>query len=116
MADKVKITLAALALILGLVGFYYYGQQPLVARVGMVLAGIALAVALGWSSAQGRALQSFGRESLEETKKVAWPTRKESLQTTAIVFAFILVMALFLWVVDKGLEWTMYDLILGWKR
>jgi preprotein translocase subunit SecE len=116
MVDKLKISLAALALVLGIVAFYYYSQQPLVARVGMVLGGLALAAVIGWTSQYGRDLQAFGKESIEETKKVVWPTRKESFQTTLIVFAFVVVMALFLWFTDKILEWSMYDLILGWKR
>ena len=51
-----------------------------------------------------------------EVKKVVWPTRKETLQTTAAVFAFVVVMAVFLWISDKALEWILYDLIMGWKK
>jgi preprotein translocase subunit SecE len=51
-----------------------------------------------------------------ETKKVVWPSRKETVQTTGIVFAFVLVMAIVLWMTDKGLEWVLYDLVLGWKK
>jgi len=116
MADKVKVSLAALLLIAGLVAFYYYTNQPMVARVGMVLAGIAAGIAIGWSSESGRQLQAFVKQAIEETKKVVWPTRKESFQTTGIVFAFVVIMAVFLWIVDKLLEWGLYDLILGWKR
>ena len=49
-------------------------------------------------------------------KKVVWPTRKETIQTTAAVFAFVVVMAVFLWVSDKALEWVLYEVILGWKK
>jgi preprotein translocase subunit SecE len=48
--------------------------------------------------------------------KVVWPSRKESLQMTGYVFAFVVVMALFLWLADKTIEWLLYDLILGWRR
>jgi preprotein translocase subunit SecE len=58
----------------------------------------------------------FAREALAEVKKVVWPTRKETIQTTAAVFAFVVVMAVYLWVSDKTLEWVLYDLILGWKK
>ena len=51
-----------------------------------------------------------------EAKKVVWPSRKEAVQMTGYVFAFAVVMALFLWFTDKTLEWVLYDLILGWKR
>jgi preprotein translocase subunit SecE len=115
MADKIKVVFAAFLLIAGIAAFYYYSNQPMVARVGMVLAGIAAGLAVGWTSESGRQLQGFVRQAIEEAKKVVWPTRKESFQTAAIVFAFVVVMALFLWVVDKLLEWGLYDLVLGWK-
>jgi preprotein translocase subunit SecE len=116
MADKIKITLAGLLLVTGLVGFYYFSSQPLVVRVGMVLVGIGLGVTVGWFSVPGKQLAGFARDAIEETKKVVWPTRKESFQTAAAVFGFVAVMALFLWLVDKGLELGLYDLVLGWKR
>ena len=116
MADKIKITLAGLLLISGLVGFYYFSGEPLVLRVLMVLAGVGLGVAVGYFSEPGRQLAGFAHDAIEETKKVVWPTRKESFQTAAAVFAFVAVMAIFLWLVDKGLELGLYDLVLGWKR
>lgn len=64
----------------------------------------------------GRRLIAFGRESWREVQKVVWPSRKESLQVTGYVFAFVVVMALFLWLTDKTLEWLLYDLILGWRK
>jgi preprotein translocase subunit SecE len=116
MVDRIKIGLAAALLVAGLVGFYYYAALPLVARVAMVLAGIAAGVAVGWFSAPGRVLVEFARESVTEVKKMVWPTRKESFQIAAAVFGFVVAMAVFLWIVDKVLELTLYDLILGWKR
>ena len=64
----------------------------------------------------GRALIAYGQDSVRETKKVVWPTRKEAMQMTGIVFAFVILMAIFLWLTDKSLEWVFYDLILGWKK
>ena len=64
----------------------------------------------------GKQLIGYGQESVKETRKVVWPTRKEAMQMTGYVFAFVFVMALFLWLTDKTLEWALYDLILGWKR
>ncbi len=116
MADKIKITLAGLALFAGLAGFYYFSALPLVVRVGMVLAGIALGATIGSFSVPGRQLAGFAREAIEETKKVVWPTRKESFQTAAAVFGFVVLMAIFLWLVDKSLEIGLYDLVLGWRR
>ena len=116
MVDRIKIALAAALFVAGLVGFYYFGTLPTVARVGIVLAGLAAAVAVGWFSEPGRQLVAFARESVDEVKKMVWPTRKESFQVAAAVFAFVVLMALFLWIVDKGVEFALYDLILGWRR
>ena len=69
-----------------------------------------------FTSEPGKQLIAFGQDSMREVKKVVWPTRKEALQMTGYVFAFVVVMALFLWLTDKTLEWVLYDLILGWKR
>jgi preprotein translocase SecE subunit len=63
-----------------------------------------------------KALLAFGRDAWREVKKVVWPERKEAVQMTAYVFVFVLVMAVFLWLTDKTLEWLFYDLILGWKK
>ena len=60
-------------------------------------------------------MSSVRKRSIE-AKKVVWPTRKETVQTTGIVFAFVLVMAIMLWITDKSLEWVLYDLVLGWKK
>jgi len=89
---------------------------PLVARVGMVLAGIAAGIAVGLLSEPGRQFLAFAKESIAEVKKMVWPTRKESFQIAGAVFAFVVLMALFLWIVDKGVEFALFDLILGWKR
>ncbi|HRA82475.1 MAG TPA: preprotein translocase subunit SecE, partial [Thauera sp.] len=72
-------------------------------------------VAVAWFSEPGRRSVGFARESITETKKVVWPSRKETVQTTGLVFAFVVVMAIFLWLTDKSLEWVLYDLVLGWK-
>ena len=65
---------------------------------------------------RARRLYAFGRDAWREVKKVVWPARKEAIQMTAYVFGFALLMALFLWLTDKTLEWLFYDLILGWKK
>ena len=92
-------------------------RHPPLQRFAMSAAGlVAAGAAVAWMSAPGREFIVFARESVVEVKKVVWPTRKETVQTTAAVFAFVLVMAVFLWVSDKTLEWVLYDLILGWKK
>ena len=94
---------ALLLLIAGIAGFYYLSDSAMVIRVICVLAGIVLAAVVVWFTTQGKQLYAFSRESSEETRKVVWPTRKETMQTTGIVFGFVLVMALFLWMVDASL-------------
>ena len=115
-ADRVKVALAVAAVVAGLVGFYALAQQPAIARVGSVLAGLALGGAIGWFSGPGQRFFAFAKDAWSETRRVVWPTRKETTQMTLLVFGFVLAMALFLWLVDKSLEWVLYDLILGWKR
>src|SRR4051794_9436790 len=75
----------------------------MVIRVISVLAGIVLAVVMVWFTPEGKRFHAFCKESLEEARRVIWPSRKETMQTTGIVFAFVLVMAIFLWMVDAGL-------------
>ena len=115
MADKLKFALALLLVVAGVVGFYLLSEQAMVLRVLAVLAGVAAGAAVAWFSEPGRQFAVFAQETIAETKKVVWPTRKETMQTTGIVFAFMVAMALFLWMTDKTLEWVFYDLILGWK-
>ncbi len=115
-ADKAKLAVAAVLLLGGVVAFYALGRQDLWLRIGALIALVAMAVALFFTSESGRQLIGFGKESVKEVKKVVWPTRKEALQNTGYVFIFVFSMALFLWITDKTLEWTLYDLILGWKR
>lgn len=116
MADNIKIALALCLLGLGVVGFYVLSDQAMILRVLSVLAGLGFGFFVASLSEQGRRFIDFGRESVNEAKKVAWPSRRETLQTTGIVFAFVVVMAVILWVTDKSLEWVLYDLLLGWKK
>lgn len=94
---------ALLLLIAGIAGFYYLRDSAMVLRVISVLAGIVLAVVVVWFTPQGKQFYAFSRESSEETRRVVWPSRKETMQTTGVVFAFVVVMAIFLWMVDAGL-------------
>jgi preprotein translocase subunit SecE len=115
-ADKAKLAGAAVLLVGALVVFYLLGKQELWLRVLALLALLAASVGVFFTSEPGKQLIAFGRDSVRETKKVVWPTRKEAMQMTGYVFAFVFVMALFLWITDKTLEWVLYDLVLGWKR
>ncbi len=115
-ADKAKLATAALLVVGAVVAFYMLGKQDLWLRVVALLALMVAAAATFFTSEPGKQLIAYGQDSVREVKKVVWPTRKEALQMTGYVFAFVVVMALFLWFTDKTLEWVLYDLILGWKR
>jgi preprotein translocase subunit SecE len=116
--DKFKVALAVVATIAGVVGFFYLKGQnkPALVAAGALVAGLVFAVLLLWTSTTGRDFLNFAKESVRETKKVVWPTRREATQITGIVFAFVVVTAIFLWGTDKILEFLLYDVILGWKN
>jgi preprotein translocase subunit SecE len=101
--DKIKLGFALLLLAAGIAGFYYLRDSAMVIRVVSVLLGFILATTVAWFTIQGKQFYAFSRESSEETKKVVWPNRKETVQMTGLVFAFVVVMAIFLWMVDAGL-------------
>jgi preprotein translocase subunit SecE len=116
MIDKAKLAAAVVIVALGIWGYYWLADSALVLRVLAVVAGLLLAAAVAWWSEPGKQFAVFAGESYDEVKKVVWPTRKETIQTTGAVFAFVVVMAVFLWIADKGLEWLLYDVIMGWKK
>jgi preprotein translocase subunit SecE len=115
-ADKAKLGLAVALVLASLVSFYLLAKQGQLAQWGALLACLVAAVVVFMSSEVGKQFLAFGRDSVREVKKVVWPARKEAMQMTAYVFAFVVVMALFLWLTDKTLEWVFYDLLLGWKK
>lgn len=115
-ADKAKLTVAVLLVVASVAAFYLLGKQDLWLRVAALLGLLAAAAGMFFLSEPGKALIGFSRDAVRELRKVVWPTRKEAIQMTGYVFAFVFVMALFLWLTDKTLEWVFYDLILGWRR
>ena len=116
MADTIKLVIAGLLVAAGIAGYYALGEAAQILKILAVLAGIAAGGAVAWSTEPGKQFAVFAGAAVVETKKVVWPTRKETIQTTGAVFAFAVVMAVFLWVSDKTLEWVLYDIILGWKK
>lgn len=113
--DKFKVALAIGAVIAGVVAFYVLADQSALVRAGALVSGLIVAILFAWTSTPGRDFLNFAKESVRETRKVVWPARKEAMQITAIVFAFVLVMAIFLWGTDRLLGFVLYDLILGWR-
>jgi preprotein translocase subunit SecE len=113
--DVVLVTIAALAALAGVLGFSFLTEQPLLVRLGVLAGGLVAGVAIAWFSEPGKRFLAFARESYDETRRVTWPSRKETINTTGIVFGFVVIMAIFLFFVDKSLEWVLYDLLLKWK-
>ena len=103
--DKAKIAVAALCVVAGLYGYYHFSESAMVLRILMVFAGLLAAGGVAWTSVAGKEFFAFAQESWAEAGRVAWPTRKETLQTTGIVFVFVVVMALFLFGVDTFLAY-----------
>ena len=114
--DKAKLVASALLVVAALAGYFLLAKQGALAQWAVFLVLLALAVVSFLVSEPGKQLIAFGRDAWREVKKVVWPTRKEATQMTAVVFGFVLIMAMFLWLTDKTLEWVFYDLILGWKK
>jgi preprotein translocase subunit SecE len=105
MADKIKLLVAVLLVIAGVAGFYFFADAPAVVRVLSVVAGVVLAGVVAGMSGPGKRFYGFALDARDEAKKVVWPTRKETIQMTGVVMAFVIVMALFLWTVDSILTW-----------
>jgi preprotein translocase subunit SecE len=115
-ADKAKLAVSVLLVIAGVVGFYMLAKQGALAQWGALIAAMVAAVVVFISSESGKEFVAFGRDAVREAKKVVWPARKEAMQMTAYVFAFVVIMAIFLWLTDKTLEWAIFDLLLGWRK
>lgn len=114
--DKAKLATAVVLALAAFGGFYLLSKQGPYVQWSVLLVGLAVSVGVFFTSEAGKELAAFGQDAWREVKKVVWPARKESIQITVYVFGFVLIMALFLWLTDKTLEWLLYDLILGWKK
>ena len=115
-ADRAKLAGAVVLALAALAAYFSLSAKGSLVQWAVFLLGMAVAVALFLVSESGKQLIAFGRDAWREVRKVVWPTRKEATQITAYVFGFVLIMAMFLWLTDKSLEWLFYDLILGWKK
>jgi len=115
-ADKAKLASALVLVVAAVVAFYALYAQGGLVQWAALLGCLLLALVVFFSSMHGRQLVGFGRDAWREVQKVVWPARKEAMQMTAYVFGFVFLMALFLWLTDKTIEWVFYDLILGWKK
>ena len=101
--DKIKLAVAGVVVLAAIVGYYVLANSPFALRAGLVIAGLVVALVIAWTSQPGKDFIVYCQDSTTETKKVVWPSRKETLQTTGVVVAFVIVMAIFLWAVDASL-------------
>ena len=115
-ADKAKLAAAVVLVLASIAGFYLLSKQGAVVQWAALLLGLVVAAGVFLISESGKRLIAFARDAWREVKKVVWPTRKETIQMTAYVFGFAVIMALFLWFTDQALQWLFYDLILGWRK
>ncbi|WP_186019212.1 preprotein translocase subunit SecE [Burkholderia gladioli] len=113
--DKLMLGLGVLLVLAGFAGFFLLGGKEWYIRGAALAVGVIAGVAVALMSLPGKSFIAFAKDSYREVRKVVWPTRKEATQTTLVVFGFVLVMALFLWLGDKSIEWVIFSAILGWK-
>ncbi|MGB9148617.1 MAG: preprotein translocase subunit SecE [Burkholderiales bacterium] len=113
MNDKIKLAVAALLVVAGIAGYYYLNAQPDVVRVLAILLGVAAGTFVAWLSQPGKVFFVFAKEAWTEATKVVWPTRKETMQTTTVVFVLVAVMAVFMFLVDGSLTWLVSRLMGG---
>jgi len=103
--DSALMTLSIVALLAGIVAFYWYDELALYYRVAMVAAGLAAGAALMWFTWYGREFWQFALAARVELRKVVWPEREETIKTTYVVFIFAIVMGVFFWGLDWVLTW-----------
>ena len=111
-SDLVLVTLATLSAVAGVVAFALLSEQPLAVRLGSLAGGLVLALVLAWFSSSGKRFLAYGQQSYEELRRVVWPTRKETLNTTGLVMAFVVIIAFFLFFCDAIIQWGLYDVLL----
>jgi len=109
--DTVKLA-AAMAILMGaMVAFYYYADVSKLARVVGLIAAVGVAAAIALQTDKGRTLASFVKDAQIEVRKVVWPTRQETVQTTLVVMVVVIIIAIFLWLLDMALggivSWVM---------
>jgi preprotein translocase subunit SecE len=115
-ADKIKFTFSTILAVSALIALYIFGGQGLWVRVGVFAFLMGVAIFIFLASENGKRLIAYARDSEREVRKMVWPSPGEALQVTGYVFAFVFIMALFLWLTDKTFEWLFYDVVLGWRR
>ena len=105
--DTAKLTVALLIIIGVIAAFYIFAEHSLLVRVLGLVAGAGLAIAIAMQTEKGRLIWGFFQDAQTEVRKVVWPTRDETLQTTLIVIIMVIIVSLILW----GLDWALGSMI-----
>ncbi len=107
--DTVKLVLALLVLVLGIVGYYEYAAESLLYRVLGLVFMVSIALAISYTTRMGQAIVAFAQDARMEVRKVVWPTRQETVQTTLMVIAAVVIIGIILWIVDmilaNAIQW-----------
>jgi len=103
--DKVKFFIVFLMIGGGIYGFYHFADEAFIFRVVGLIAVIAMAFGVAITTEAGANSVSFSRAAVIEMRKTVWPTKKETMQTTAIVMVMVIIMGLVLWLFDTVLVW-----------
>ena len=103
--DTVKLIFSISLLLAGIVAFYYFAAYPTLYRVLGILAVAGVSVGIVLTTALGKLTASYLKESRQEVRKVIWPTRQETMQSTLVVVALVFVVGLILWLLDMVLFW-----------
>lgn len=114
-SSKFLFFLAVLVVVLGVFAFYFIPTKSIYLKSTALLSSVILAFFIASFSLTGKAFISFARESVNEVSKVVWPSKRETIQSTFVVFGFVAVMAIYLCLTDKLIEWFIFSLILGWR-
>ena len=109
--DWLKWLVVAALLVMGVFGNWYYQDESLLLRVLGLLGVAVVCVGVALQTERGRGIWSLFKESRAEIRRVVWPTRQETLQTTVVVLVLVLVFALILWLLDSGLSWLVSSVI-----
>ncbi len=111
-ADIAKLVIAALVLVAGVFAYYWYNDWATWQRILVLLGAMIAAGVIGFFTRAGHALRDFLFESNFELRKVVWPTRQETIQTTAVIFIVVVVLSLILGLIDLTLKWAVLDHLL----
>ncbi|MDN5872613.1 MAG: preprotein translocase subunit SecE [Nitrococcus sp.] len=109
--DTIKVVVAVLVFLAGIAGFYYFAEELLLYRVLGLIAVAMVSVGIVMTTKSGREVWAFARDSRQELRKVIWPTKQESLQTTLVVLVMVIVVGVFLWLLDTLFLWLIQLLL-----